>query len=510
MRAKEKILLGLLFLICLDLSLIYNLADLDVWARLAVGKLVFELGHVSYQDVFAYTPTKALWVDHEWGSGTVFFAVYDLFGQGGLLALRVLLYFGTALWLHLCVRERIGNADSLLLHGLLVYALLFAFYVTVRSQAFTYFLFALWMYLLERSRNGKTWALTLLPITMIFWANLHAGFLSGLGLLVIYGAGERLNHRPWKRYVLLLLLCGLVTLANPYGVKYWTYVFEAVTMARPDIVEWQAFDFFGPVESYLGFKLLLLLSAFIVLVGLFRKIKIDWVDVLLLIITFTLAARHIRHIPFFCIVSFPFLYASFRHLGDLMARKRAKTVGVKSAAKEQWERIEALGYGTVRGLLFAVAVLLAFNLPLRVSVPPWMLPVNAIEFIRANHLQGNLLIPFSWGSYAIWRLFPQCKVSIDGRFEEVYPDTTYNEIRTFTHGKRGWRRVLEKYEHDLILVHSSSPIVVKMKKEKEWTMVFEDDLSNLYVPSKSWRGEGSYANGDVTNVDPFSRDDLRQ
>ena len=61
--------------------------------------------------------------------------------------------------------------------------------------------------------------------------------------------GELLNRRPWKPYVLLAGLCGLVTIANPYGYHYWTYLLQAATMPRPYITEWQPVNLFGHRSS---------------------------------------------------------------------------------------------------------------------------------------------------------------------------------------------------------------------------------------------------------------------
>jgi len=504
MKTKEAALLILLFFVCLDLCLLRNITDLDVWARMAVGKLVLELGHVNYQDIFAYTPTKSLWVDHEWGSGVVFFAIADALGQRGLLLLRALLYFGAIFWVHLCVRERIENPNSLILHGLLAYAVLFGFYVTIRSQAFTYFFFALWLYLLERSRRGRNKGLLYIPATMILWANLHAGFVSGLGLISMYGVGNLLNRGPWRKYLLLFMVCCLVTLFNPYGLEYWHYVFQAVTMPRPDIIEWQAFSFQRPVRLWIGFGVLFSLSFSLLLVDRFKKIRVDWVDVLLLFITGALAIRHFRHTPFFCIACFPFVYSSLRRGSNLETGEERTFLRVFSLPLPHLVR--NLGQGSLHGLLLAIAILLACSLPPCVKMPPSLLPTKAIEFIKENRLKGNLLVPFSWGSYAIWSLFPQCRVSMDGRYEEVYPDTTYDDIYRFTEGKEGWKRTLEKYEHDLILVRRNSRIVLRMKDVKDWGMVYEDEICNLYVPAGMQEREWSFPEQLERDRDPFSTD----
>ncbi len=45
--------------------------------------------------------------------------------------------------------------------------------------------------------------------------------------------------------------------------------------------------------------------------------------------------------------------------------------------------------------------------------------------LKQANASGNLVVPFEWGSYASWRLYPQVKVSMDGRYEAAYPETTF-------------------------------------------------------------------------------------
>ena len=82
-------------LFCLSLTLIVyvltfviNMPDYDLWARLAVGSIFFQTGHVLKHDIFSYLPTKPLWVDHEWGSGVVFYLLAKYMGEWGIFALK--------------------------------------------------------------------------------------------------------------------------------------------------------------------------------------------------------------------------------------------------------------------------------------------------------------------------------------------------------------------------------------------------------------------------------------
>ena len=81
-----------LFLICLAFSAHALGYDYDLWARLIVGKAVFQTGHILTHDFLSYTPTHK-WIDHEWGASVVIYAFQKLFGANGIIYLQAILMF---------------------------------------------------------------------------------------------------------------------------------------------------------------------------------------------------------------------------------------------------------------------------------------------------------------------------------------------------------------------------------------------------------------------------------
>ena len=81
-----------LFLICLAFSAHALGYDYDLWARLIVGKAVFQTGHILTHDFLSYTPTHE-WIDHEWGASVFIYAFQKLFGANGIIYLQAILMF---------------------------------------------------------------------------------------------------------------------------------------------------------------------------------------------------------------------------------------------------------------------------------------------------------------------------------------------------------------------------------------------------------------------------------
>ena len=79
------------------------------------------------------------------------------------------------------------------------------------------------------------------------------------------------------------------------------------------------------------------------------------------------------------------------------------------------------------------------------------------KFLKENNLHGNLLVDFDWGEYCIWKLYPQFKVSIDGRYKTVYPESFIDEYFQFLYGNDDWELFLKKYPHQWALLRKDRP-----------------------------------------------------
>jgi hypothetical protein len=474
-REPLAILILLLLSLC-AVNLLKPDGDPDVWARLAVGKLIVESGAVPDRDPFSYTETRPRWIDHEWGAGVIFYGVASVGGQVGLLLLKAFLLFGTVLFMYLRSRRATGRPPSLLFHVFLLAALLFGFLASIRAQAFTFFFVSVWLYLLDRARHDDWRFAWLIPLSAVFWANVHGGFLAGIGFIILYAAGEIKRPTVAARFAGIAGLAGLASLINPYGLTYWSYLFEATTMARRDIPEWRPLNFLGPEVLYLGFKILVVLSVIALIERISRRDLPDLSTLLVLVVTAVLGFRVVRHLTFFVIASAPFIWTWL----SAMWSQRARPWLSERAGGAVAPLAEASYYGISRGLLLVFALLTLMSTPMRIVLAEFY-PVRAVDFIEQNQLKGNLLVPFSFGSYAIWRLYPESRVSLDGRYETVYTNATYDAVRNFFAGGPGGSKFLKQYPHDVILSPRNPRLDKGMSAQTEWAVAYEDRRYRVYV-----------------------------
>jgi hypothetical protein len=465
----------------------FNCIDWDMWARLTVGKVFYLTGAVLQQDIFAYTPIKDLWIDHEWGSSLIFYYISHYFGDTGLILLKIFLNFTILFLISRIVKSKNPsvNSHTNILFYMIIYLLMFGgIGSTVRCHQFTFLFFTLMIYLLEKVRKGKDRYLYLIPIIMLIWTNLHGGFVSGLGLLAIYGFGEFLNKRPFKKYFITLIPTVLVTLINPYGLNYWYYILEATTMKRPNITEWMSTNLFGSILSWKGFKVVFVISLTSVIFSFIKnrpKYKdLDKVKYLLLGVTLYLALKHIKHQPFFGIVAGSFLYHDFYNIFFTIKEYIICRFG------EKWEKILKNAALVKNVILYSFIIvggsLLMFSNPVNIVVPADIYPIGSVEFIRQNNLSGNLVTLFHWGSYATWKLYPNCKVALDGRYEEVYSNEIVKMVGDFIYNYDQKSLIpMKKLNTDLLLLDKTNDSYAKIVKDKYWRRVFEDDISGVFI-----------------------------
>jgi hypothetical protein len=481
-----------IFILSWVYALSFNAMDWDLPARLTVGKIFFQTGSVPAHDFLSYTPTKPLWIDHEWGSGVIFYFLADRFGDIGLMLLKV---FGIFIVLFLISKTVELNSSkknfhlNLFFYLLVFYGMFAGFSFTVRCQMFTFMFFALWIYILERIRHGENRLLWVFPVTMLIWANLHGGFVAGLGLLLMYTAGEFLNKKSFKKYIYILVPTVLITLINPYGTDYWVYLADALTMHRNTILEWKNSILDFPVFKWWGYKLLLAVS---IISALHRfavseqKFKIDYVKLFVLAVTAYLSVKHVKHQAFFAITAGCFLYYDFYgifyRIGEIFAEKTGK-IGRIVLEKAKLTK-DAILYGAI---ILCGSFFIAYT-PVYIDIKENEYPVGAIEFIKANELSGNLLALFHWGSYAAWKLYPSCLIAIDGRYEEVYSNEMYGMLYNFYNNKnKNWAEFIKKYHTDMILIEKNSRSAVALLLDPHWKRVYYDNKSVLFVRSENFK-----------------------
>ena len=463
----------------------------DAFHEMALVREGLVRGELPQIDVFAYTPTVNPSVHHEWATGAVLY--YATVGSGlGLLGLTLLkLTLMGLMWFCLYRVARLRGAHPYLFacFALIAFPVLWVGFATVRAQLFTLVFIAAQLWMQELDWRGKRWWVLLWLPMLVAWLNLHAGFVVGLGLMGFHGL-ERVAHawgreRRWlaplaRTWHLLVAapLAMLSLLINPYGWQYIPYLIRAIRMPRPLIAEWQPlWQTYAPLWTMAAFAICLGLFVYAQRHTRFWRLR----GAAFLAVCSYMALKHIRHGSIFAVVWMAYVPAWITHTA--MGRELIRTIDRQRVAVV----FVARGLVTVT-LLFACAH--HFWLPSLPSTPLYSgvcYPTQAVQYLKQYDFHGNLLTPFYAGSYVSWEMYPQVKVSLDGRYEVAYQDHVMPEHKQFSLGEGRWWELLDKYPSDAALIDTQWEVCPLIKQclgsdsakplpmLANWRIVYEDD-----------------------------------
>jgi hypothetical protein len=162
-------------------------ADVDLWGHVIFGRDIVQQREIPVTDTYSFTSDRA-WTNHEWLAEAVMYLSYRMMGPAGLVTLRLLTIITIGLLIRASIRtEHFAQAgrDTLIMLGVI---LTLPRTQHVRPQLFSVLLFGVLLLVLTRADRGNRRALWFVPPLMAAWANLHGGWMVGLGTFGLWSA----------------------------------------------------------------------------------------------------------------------------------------------------------------------------------------------------------------------------------------------------------------------------------------------------------------------------------
>jgi len=458
-----------------------SITDPDVWWHLRTGKLILENHKILASDPYSFTKFGQPWVDHEWLSQVLIFGLHRTAGWGALIAGFAAIIAAAYLIVFLRAPGRPYVAGVITVWGAVASIPCWG----VRPQMITLLLASVWLLILERSESSPQ-VLWWMPLLMLLWVNLHAGYASGLAFLALFligdaldaafGRGEKPLAPRLRRLVLVSAACVAVVPLNPYGSRLYRYPFETLhsrTM-QAYISEWHSPDFHQ--VRYLPF-LLMMLTALVLPALSPQRLRVR--DLLLLSVTMYAALRSARHIPVYVLVAVPLLSSMIQtQLEETGKSNLFAVTGPLTRTKV------VINVVLLSGFLIFTGLRLGYVIRQQPANEAREFPTAAALFLARTRPPGPLLNHYNWGGYFIWKLYPAYPVFIDGR-ADLYGDAFMDEFfSTYSLGGRFWRAPLEKWGIRTVVLPPDTPLVAALKTMPDWKQVFADSQATILTKPK--------------------------
>jgi len=453
-----------------------NIADADLWWHLRTGEWIVQHHWVPYTDSFSSYGMGRPWAAYSWLFEVLVYGLHKYFGLIGLLVFVCVMTLLITAALHnliLTVEPRVAN--SIVLTGVAMFAMAPLF--TPRPWLFTILLFIIEVKILTNVRRSREYGLLfLLPALFALWANIHIQFVYGLFVLGVF-ACENLIYRifglpqvngghdralPTALMTLVLLVCTLATLANPYHFRIYLVVLDTMKLAGLHnlVSELGAMEFRNLAD---WFVLALTLGAAFTL-GRRGRIKPLWIPLLLAGAFMSFHSRRdvwfgvIIAVAIICYATPPIVIGGRYLLSNAQVAFISAAVGIVLLLTIRVQNISQNGLQDEVARNF---------------------PVQAANVIEERGYAGPLYNDFNWGGYLIWRL-PQLPVAIDGR-GNLHEALRIKQFANTWDGIHDWASDPELNAARLVIAEKYVPLTQLLRLDNRFELVYEDEVAVVFI-----------------------------
>lgn len=480
------------FFIAIFLLFTGPIEDGDFFWHIRTGQWIWEHKTLPASDHFSYTAGASggtnpfrleskripFLLKQYWLGQLALLGAWNLFGGAGIVLLRAFSYTGILLFLLLWMKR--SSSGAVPLFFLFLAGNVLRDFPSERPQLFTFTFFPFVIFLLERIRNSRgvftEKTSFFLPVLMVVWANIHGGYLLGDGLILLclmthISMAFLKKHEINYGMVLLFLISIAISGVNPNGFLALTEFFKTAPSFADTIH-----------ENLPPFKAALRLHeyypyywTFLVICVLTVSIRIREMDIfhtLTLLSLAVLSLTGLRYMPFL-LMACPLL--------------------INYVPEPKIQRFKWL----IASLLLIIWISSAdWKNRLKFGAAPTF-PEKAVAFMKKEDLPRQLFNFYDWGGYLMYNL-PEYKVFIDGRalVEEV--SIFYDKVVWTDEWKRffdffGIKTVIMPKEGE-ITGRVRYPLLDHLYNDREWHLVYSDDVSVIFV-----KGDGPQSKGGMKN-----------
>ena len=497
------------------------LGDGDTGWHIRTGQWILANHKVPTQDMFSFTMPGQPWFAWEWLWDVGADVIFGRFGLGGVVLVSFFIICLTFALLYRLIVRRSQNV--LVAIGLTV---LSAAGSTVhwlaRPHLFTMLFTVIYLSILQRVQEGRRKLLWWLPLLAVLWTNLHGGFLFGIIILGLMGAGElagavlgATSEERWKAvrasipYLVTAVGCLAASLINPYTYHLHQHIWEYARDSKQTnlIVEFQGANFQKPGAEFFEMMLTLGFGA-----AIWYLVRRRYSEALLLIAWAHVALLVIRNIPIFMIVAAPLTAtAVVDWLGSLSRAPIAgwirKAADLVKASSEEIAPIDRLwrvhAIPAVVLALFGLAMISpAAGLTLKPEYDRQTYPAGALAVLQDPKLR--IFTNDEWGDFLVYKRWPDGgKVFWDGR-SDFYGGDNVEKWLDVLNVKWDWQETLDHYGIDVILMPPGAPLATTIKASSRWRIVYDDGVAIVFKPAVGAAGGGEQTS--TKNIGGGARD----
>ena len=456
--------------------------DTDLWTHLNGGRFMFEQGRIPHSTFYSFIEPAREFVNYTWLFKAVVYAVFSVFGYGGLIAVRTALCLATLLLVYQYLhgsRLKRWTAPVLLLYFMLFVDI----GSEVRPYGFSYLMIICFLFVLEHHPRKAY----LLPLLAILWVNIHGIEYPVMLVIITAYLLDSLLRRgnadsppaPGRvRYRVALCAAMAMVFFTPSGARLLQMPFAEISYTPMYIAEFQPIRLKGLFSFHmddLRLNYRALMNLFVIgsgaafLVGMLMK-RVRVKHAILYAAGLFLLLKGTRFIHEFSLLTLPLLCAVIGSQGEEKSTKPRRRV-------------------------FVPVLIVLILLPLihlhdlygnrgKFPLAHDGLPEGIAAFLKQVDAGGKVLNDPATGGYMAWALGQRYRIYMD--MQVPFPFTDEDMFRGLNAGftPEGFTGMVSRYRPDFVALPLVSPVNQAISKiASNYVMVFFDDREALYVDS---------------------------
>ena len=504
MKEKSNSLLswiaGTAVFLLLAVFLVREIACFDVWFHLKAGEWMAVNHKIPYKDIFSYTAAGYDWIDSHWLFQILIYLMYKLGGFTGLQVFTLLVFVLAFSVIFAVVKKEVLPYCLMIAVGTI---LLVQERFYIRPEMITILFIGVYFTVIELYRQGRKDLIYALPVLQLIWTNMHGLFILGPVIIACFIAGGYVSRISGTKVLateggrdkkLMITLAAVIAACfiNPYGLKGTMYPFLLFTEIGETASDWMKTveelqpSFSVGTDSITGvlYRVMIAGTA-LTFLGRLKKINFSRLLVYAGFLYISFKAR--RNISLFAFISLPVAAANLGDVSEkiknfLTIKKPKLNTGLKNA----------LNVITVLVCACLIVSVVTDSYYIRENdvkrfgfgLSRELYPEDAVKFIDANKLSGNLLNANSIGGYLAWKYGEKKKVHVDGRWE-VYGKEFTDAYKHALTDMSTFSDYLNRYDINYVLfTHismESRRLLPGLYASKKWALVYYDNVSEIFI-----------------------------
>jgi hypothetical protein len=499
------------------------LADADIGWHIRTGELIAATHSLPRTDPFSSTMQGQPWFAWEWLYDMLLGILHHSFGLNGVVWLCALLVAGIFTFLLSQLITR-GTGLPLAVLLMLLAEAVSTIHLYARPHIVSWLFSLVWFVVVDRweswevADRGKLprWIPWFFPVSMLFWVNLHGGWVFGIALFGIYIVSACVEAhreqdafagvRAWRRtraMAVAWMASAAATLVNPFGWKLHAHIYrylgDRYLMNRID--EFRSPNFHQWAERFFAVILLLVVIAFVGNRPVTRKLRLSHLLVVLLAIYAGLYSS--RNLPvssmLLVLIAGPILWEILVSLADAPGAwmwVRSGSAQISSFSDRMGgQEMELRGhFYPVVVVIVALAICMhggwvGSRHLIHAQFDQQKMPVAAVAFLQTEVTRtppstDPVFSTDAWGGYVIYRMYPDRKVVVDDR-HDLYGSGRIRQYLILTQVEPGWQKVLDEWQIRTALLPAGSTLVNLLRElPQDWQVVYEDKVAVVFEKRK--------------------------